>query len=362
MYSQFRVQNFRGFKDLELKDLARVNLIAGKNSVGKTSLLEALFVFMNPTSPELQLRVNAIRGLRRVRVNQEGDLANFLAPIFYEFNMEHGFTVEGIHQNSSISELRFTIKLASKKLREGIAAIFDPNEADRALSADEGVRSIPLEITDINNNSSTAWLILQSDGAIKTLPTHESRHPTYYFSPTVREAADDIADRHTKLINKGKEDLLIKALQIIDSRIKSVRQTFQNGEPFISVDIGVNQLMLVNLLGDGVVRIMQLLLAIASAENGVVMVDEIENGIHYSVQAELWRVILEAAELFNVQIFATTHSLEMIQAAQMAFQDMGDDAFRYYRLDRQEDGDIQAVKYSPKTMSAAINMDFEVRG
>ena len=45
MYSSFRVQNFRGFKDLRLDDLARVNLIAGKNNTGKSALLEAIFTY-----------------------------------------------------------------------------------------------------------------------------------------------------------------------------------------------------------------------------------------------------------------------------------------------------------------------------
>lgn len=361
MYSQFRVQNFRGFKDLELKDLARINLIAGKNNVGKTSLLEAFFVFMNPTNLELSLRVNAIRGYRRIRIGQHSELAGILSPTFHEFNMERGFTVSGNYENGRSIPYSFTEKFASQKAKDVMGAVFELDE-ESALSASESVRSIPIEIMDIDNNVTTAWLLLQSDGNLQIKPQSESRQPTYFFASIVRESAEILAERHTKLINKGREDLLLLALQIIDSRIKNIRQTFQNGEPIISADIGMKQLMPINFLGDGVIRVLQFILAIANAENGVVLIDEIENGFHYSVLPKIWAIIHEAAELFNVQIFATTHSFEMIRAAHEAFSQSKNYDFAFHRLFRsQKTGEIDVVTYQQDNMVSALEMNLEMR-
>jgi AAA15 family ATPase/GTPase len=103
------------------------------------------------------------------------------------------------------------------------------------------------------------------------------------------------------------------------------------------------------------------LLAIRNAANGIVLIDEIENGLHYSSQQHVWESIAHAAQQFNVQVFATTHSREMIEAAYRAFPDS--DTFRYHRLDRDEaSGEVRAVSYSPDLIEAALEMDFEVRG
>ena len=64
MYYKFTIDNFRGFKNLTLNSLKRVNLISGKNNVGKTSLLEALFIHCGAFNPDLILRVNAFRGIQ----------------------------------------------------------------------------------------------------------------------------------------------------------------------------------------------------------------------------------------------------------------------------------------------------------
>ena len=71
MYTSFTVKNFRGFHDLTLEPLERVNLIAGKNSVGKTALLEALFLHLGPANPRLPLTIGLLRGIHQVAVNPD---------------------------------------------------------------------------------------------------------------------------------------------------------------------------------------------------------------------------------------------------------------------------------------------------
>ncbi|HLA44590.1 MAG TPA: AAA family ATPase, partial [Aggregatilineales bacterium] len=58
MYTSFRVQNFRCFADLQMNDLARINLIAGKNNTGKTSLLEAILLHSGHISENVLIRLS----------------------------------------------------------------------------------------------------------------------------------------------------------------------------------------------------------------------------------------------------------------------------------------------------------------
>ncbi|HND51728.1 MAG TPA: AAA family ATPase, partial [Pirellulaceae bacterium] len=71
MFKAIRISRFRGFIDVKLEQLGRCNLIIGPNNVGKTSLLEALFLLLGPTNPDLAMMVNGFRGLERFRPNPE---------------------------------------------------------------------------------------------------------------------------------------------------------------------------------------------------------------------------------------------------------------------------------------------------
>ena len=65
MYKTVRIKNFRAFQTFTIEPLERVNLVLGKNNVGKTALLEALFLLLGTNNPELSLRINIFRGLDR---------------------------------------------------------------------------------------------------------------------------------------------------------------------------------------------------------------------------------------------------------------------------------------------------------
>ena len=93
-------------------------------------------------------------------------------------------------------------------------------------------------------------------------------------------------------------------------------------------DIGLSELVPLPAMGEGITQIARLVLAIASAPDGVVLVDKVENGIHHSVLPDVWRAIDEVAKQFRTQIFATTHSFECIEVAHQA---LGPDGFLLHR-------------------------------
>jgi AAA15 family ATPase/GTPase len=359
MYSQFRVQNFRGFKDLELKDLARVNLIAGKNNVGKTSLLEALFVFNNPYNAELPVKINSFRGMRILRINAANLLDTSLDSLFRGFDSSAEITLIGNN-----GEYKYTIRIPSNtQIKESSLPINENGSFNQSSNLSSEAQPIqPLEIVDKDGHIERAYISVQNEKLIFKNPNIRPKHPSFFFSATWREIPEVIAERYSDIVTAGYESNLIETLQAIEPHIQSLRLLYRTNEPFIAAETGSGKPIPLIFMGDGLVRLLNLATAIGNARDGIVLIDEIENGLHYSIQSDVWKAIAKAAELFNVQIFATTHSLEMLRAAHEAFSQSPDYDFAFHRLYRsQKTGEIDVVSYQQDTMESALEMNLELR-
>jgi AAA15 family ATPase/GTPase len=113
-------------------------------------------------------------------------------------------------------------------------------------------------------------------------------------------------------------------------------------------------------MGEGIRRLMSILLAILNSPGGLVLIDEVENGLHYSVMKRVWQAIAQAARQAHAQLFATTHSWECIQAAHHAFQESGPYELRYFRLDRVRE-EIVVKSMDERMLTAIEKTDLEVR-
>ena len=113
-------------------------------------------------------------------------------------------------------------------------------------------------------------------------------------------------------------------------------------------------------MGEGFRRLFLIAVALATAKGGTLLIDEIENGLHYSVLKDVWNAIAQAARQADVQVFATTHGYECIEAAQEVFSASDEYDFRLHRLDRVDDG-IKAVTYDQEALGAATKFFMEVR-
>ena len=149
----------------------------------------------------------------------------------------------------------------------------------------------------------------------------------------------------------------MEALQVIEPRLQSIEDNSSSGAPMIWGDIGLPELIPLSAMGEGMTRIARLVLAISATPDGVILVDEIENGLHHSVLPKVWKVVDTAAKQFNTQVFATTHSFECIEAAHEA---LGADGFLLHRLEA-SGTENRCVTYEPEAISAAMRHYMEVR-
>lgn len=360
MYRKFVAKNFRCFRDLAITDLERVNLIIGKNNVGKTALLEALFIHCGAWNPELALRINAFRGIEAVKIEFGGWAETPWDTLFKDFDVSQSVKLEGDlkgdderteHRVLSLKLVRDSSELA--KLRISILH-------NNGSTHDSSKVAQVLELAYYREEQVDKYYIIADLKGIRVEPVPPPPpFPAFFQGARMRVPSKEETERFGNLENLGEQEVLLEVLRIIEPRLRRVFVRVV-GEPELYGDIGLKRSMPLPLMGEGMSRLLSLILHISNAPHGVVLVDEIENGLHYTVLPKVWQAIAKAARLFNTQVFATTHSLECIVAAHEAFSKGSVYDFRLHRLDRVED-EIRVVTYDQETLTAAFEVGLEVR-
>ena len=347
MLEQLHIRNYRIFKDLKIDQLRRINLIAGSNNSGKTSLMEAIFLLAGGRA-EMALnghiaRVDLEPGFRRV-----GD--NFWKPFFADLDMNRAIEMEGLHDVHGRLALKITSgrQQVSKILvdaTDGYAATNLPNE-----------HTLFFEYSSPSGDTITSYIQEIGTKIKGEQPDIDVPFKTAIVLSRLPDSKED-ARLLANLRRQKRERLLLEALRVIEPKLQSVEESSASGTPMIWGDIGLSELVPLAVMGEGMSRIARLVLAISAVEDGVVLVDEIENGIHHSVLLKVWRAIDSVAKQFNTQIFATTHSFECVSAAH---ESLCEDDFRLHRLEANADGN-RCVTYDPETIGAALDFNLEVR-
>jgi len=161
---------------------------------------------------------------------------------------------------------------------------------------------------------------------------------------------------------KKKKIELIEVLKILDSEIVGI-ELFSNNMIFF--DKGLAQLVPSNLSGEGIKKLFGIIISIINSPNGIVLIDEIENGFYYKTLKKVWKSIVVAAKKYNVQLFITTHNYEILHELDSALNDdemVGEKSkIRTYKLVKQDDKTVKAIKYDFEQLNTAIENNNEIR-
>ncbi len=360
MYKSFEIKNFRCFSELKVDDLERVNLIAGVNNVGKTALLEAIFLHCGAYNPALVVKISNFRGLEAGKIERGYSVETPWDSLFNQFDFLKNIELSGENTLTGRRLLRLRAVHEPSELAKISQSIhYTPDESRVVLSSSEIAQMLELEYEEGGKHGSS-YMILDSRG-VRTIPIPPpppfpaSFKGTWMPVPSLEEA-----ERFGKLEIQGEQDVLLQALQLIEPRLRKLAMVVMAGIAILHGDIGIGRLVPLPVMGEGMVRLSSLVLQIGNAPSGVVLVDEIENGLHHSVLVKVWQAIGKVARQFNTQVFATTHSLECIVAAHRAFTESNIYDFRLHRLERIKEA-IHVVTYDQETLEAAIETGLEVR-
>ncbi len=369
MYKSFTVKNFRCFKDLQINDLGRVNLIAGKNNTGKTALMEAMYIHSGNRDVKTLLRTEQITYYRSARDSYpmprdlEEDAPSIVSwsDIFY--NME---TDKCIKLSANVLSQQLSLFESGPSNLNIIKIPTDSNEFDNALRQfriDYPQSNEEFELLVFEPSQGRQTFALLVNGRVRTTRQTNVVMQSRFSYPREKTSSNVDSKRFSRLRRDSNTSKLVEALRVFETRLSALEFLNDGTEWRMYAEIGLPKPTSMASMGDGINRFVSLLLEMSDVPHGVIFIDEIENGIHYSIQKDVWEAIGRFSRDMDIQVFATTHSLEMVRAAYEAFSEQGKlDEFRYLRLDRYGRDGIEAVTYNEFGIESAMTTNWEIRG
>ena len=388
MLKSIEMSNFRSFKHIQMDDLPRICLLSGKNSVGKSTILEAIFFFYcsHMNTMLMQAQITRARPLLP---------DNFLPSLFHAYDVDHEAVLqftdessvytnhymfskgESLHQLPSNSQIPKMIIQGPPSINNiPQMAIPNMNELIPVSSLIIKKQYQPTSLTGDENNDKTSQLFNYEGFPISTLVGDNSQPSKHAFFLTASENRSADASPlspeslFSMLQDQRREQEAIDTIKKIVPSILSIRVSVKNNQPMLMCYVdGSSQDIPLSHMGDGVVRSFSMILQTLTTKSDILLIDEIENGVHYSVLHVLWDAIFANSEINKCQIFATTHSYECIKAAIKSYQNFADsnlypserNLFAFYRLENRGNDNVTAVRYGSGELAEVIDSDWEVR-
>ena len=356
--STFHAVRFRGISGLRLDSLAPVNLITGSNGVGKSSVAEAIWLFNGRFVPILPWSSHVQRSAHAV-----------IDPL------------ERL-SDTGVVELAGTERRASSSWKAAFESTptagdtgADPLRGNGPPPAERQVAEpqrlpIPIrgrlriwldEVEVDGRNGAVAQVHGEGGVIIPAVNPPAGCAIAILHSPLSSMDVDtETINRFSELVAEGRKDDVKQALRVILPLLAEVDViTDSSGQPYVLATTTGRERLPLQALGGGMTRLFRLFVSFHQARGGLIIVDEIENGLHHLAMPDFWRRIRVMIDEFDVQLFATTHSAECLHAAMEAFGDRPD-GIAVHTLHRKTDR-VQASTYTGETLHGARDLDLEVR-
>ncbi|WP_157721702.1 AAA family ATPase [Tumebacillus avium] len=316
------MQNFRGFKELELKDLGAVTILVGENNTGKTSVLEAVELLCNPL--DIGQVLSTARGRDRAIPDYRMQLLESIEWLFFHDQVGGFQTV-----------IQGELQHKQTKYQLAIEEVYVIEVREDSHSDAEKAFQMVMEHTtrDQHENEEAEqqeFLIAEPFHHIETrkekriLETEMVTPVDHRFLPVALKSL-------TETIKRDDRSNIIRLLQSFDENIEGLELLSPDGRSAVPyIRHKVKSYVPLALYGDGIRRLIVLASAVLRAKDGILMIDEIETALHSKVLVKTFAWLMDACKEFNVQLIATTHSLEAVDAliAPLAEEDDADEVNR----------------------------------
>ena len=304
--------------------------------------MEAMYIHSGNREPRTLLRVDPRTSFRASREviarDSEDDAANIIswATAFRDFDPHLCIELSAELEQPQLPLLKESAQqCVTARILSEESGNYTKVLDDFGIEDYEVHRSTELLEIDSDYNVNPGFYILVNGRVLSARIRSKPLFPSEFFEAMKRTGSRINAQRFSHLKRSTGTASIARALRIIESRLEGLDLLYDGFRTPIYANLGMNQLMPITSIGEGMNRMLSLILAMTDEPIDVIFVDEIENGLHHSIQTEFWRVLGDLARNHRVQVFATTHSLEMIRAAYEAFtEDNSLEHFRYHRLYR----------------------------
>lgn len=348
------VKGFQGIKDLLIPRLGRVTLIAGRNGVGKTTLLDAVRIYASRGSLTEFRRVLQRREELTVIVDEDGDeeiIPDFEA-LFYGRRPALDSCIS-IGPDSEAQQLSIEFDSDREIGYESLIKIgFQGTKQEIPMRFFLHTRNFPpyrRPQAGKSERPSEMQCVSMGPGLLS-----DDDIPRFWDSIALTD--DEARAVHALRLIYGNE---VERIVVIGDERSGSLGRYVRRRAIVKFK-GQERPVPLKSLGDGAVRLFGVALALANSQDGFLVIDEAENGIHHSVQRDLWKMVMRTAIENNVQVFATTHSWDCVVGFAQAAVDSEKTDGVLVRLER--DGEhMRAVEYAEDELLIAGEQSIEVR-
>lgn len=349
MINKIQIRNFRCFESLEVPACRRINILTGDNGVGKSALLEAIFLALGNT-PHGAMAVRSIRGFSPTFAGTHRHIEESLwGDLFHAFDLDRPIN---IRLEGSGPESR-ALNIARTSFTEH-TSFSDPDVSLRLPSS--------IEFTWTDSSGFQHGMRPQISATGLAIEASRELLPDFFmFSPSSPPGSIEIASRLSDLTRVKKEKLLLDLLKKQYPWIVGLQILVRAMSPAVFVETtDSNTLIPLGAVSSAINRIFAIYTAMVQRNDGVVLIDEIENGIYHKHHSELWRSLLSLSREYNTQLFITSHSLECLRAMRDAVTDEDMSEMMFGRVVR-VDGRPIIRQFEGADLMAALEGDVEIR-
>jgi len=354
-FKNIEIKNFRGIDHLKIDDFSRVNVFLGQNGSGKSSVLEAILLLAGMSNPDLPLSLNKAR-TRIFRIA-------YLQETRYQFyNLDLNNTPEFSSLQFDGISRHLQVRLFHEETADdGVQSIDEPFVLSETVRMPNTIEML----FDVTNSQGTkhyrsSLSVNRADVPSRHEPNKEyvEKNNAVLFSSDL--LSSNLSNDLSELFKRKQKDLLLNYLQLFDARINAI--DILNNDVYIGYS-DIREMLPVSMSGDGLRRYLNIVAGSANPLNTAILIDEIDNGLHYSVYKKLWEAIFALATTTNKQVFVTTHSKETLsRLSQMLEENPAyQQELRLYTLEKTKLKGFQAYKYTYEGLSGACENDVEIR-
>ena len=319
MFTALNIENFRGFKQSHTEGLARLNVVVGANAAGKTALLEAILL-ASRGHPQNVVALNVGRdlpipstssfpGLPTIQTSPAA-FDQMWSHLFYESNMSKPISIELVGIGTTSKRLR----ISSNSSSQSSLALGFPQAA--AIPK----RSTVIQFEASTNNEIDVTYDVRGNQAglveVAANPTKDvdQRNNCAFFGSNSNFLESDNVQWYSSLSVAGNEARVIKELNKEFPQIEGLEILSPSGVQAIWAKLKDNGKLPVSQISAGIRKVLTLILASLSFNNGIILIDELENGIYFERYKSLWRLLFNLAVEQNNQLFVSTHSSECLKS------------------------------------------------
>jgi len=365
------IKNFKCFEDFKAEGFGRVNLIGGKNNVGKTAFMEALYLYNTNKMSDVYkklLVLKTYRNMQEILLSNNKDEDNLRTLILendninigverrIELDITHDDNMNNVFEKYYLTNILkieknkdtglFSFRTKDKEIFVTMRIDVDRDEDSKTFGEAE-------EYTTTDNKEVSLSNIINKLNSSMSQTKYRTSKVFIGTNLNDNELLDNIIG---DLKLNGKYNDLNKYLHQLFG-IESI--DFIHKKPIIKIE-GKHQEL--SALGEGIKSIIFYLGSLLTLKEKYIFIDEIENGIHYTKLDEVWKLILEISKQQNVQVFATTHSKECIESYARVAKQLEDKEITFIKMTQLKDAKIMAGVRDYDMLQYTMNDGHEVRG